>query len=105
MKKLKFILSIIFLAFIAISIISYNYYSLIDNQSNHTGLDLMKVKIFYLGFSLIAIVVALIIKSNKKAKKNFIISSILGLVFIFNIWIFEKTEIMLYYEDWVTCCM
>ncbi|MFH1284910.1 MAG: hypothetical protein ABIH78_05000 [Candidatus Peregrinibacteria bacterium] len=101
MKKLNLILSIIFLAFITVSIIFYNYYSLIENQSNHTGLDLIKVKIVYLMFSAITFVLAYAIKSNKKAKKIFVISGILSLLFVANIWIFEKTGIMLYYEDWI----
>ncbi|MBD3330003.1 hypothetical protein GF354_00565 [Candidatus Peregrinibacteria bacterium] len=105
MEKIKHIISIIFLVFVSTSIIAYNYYSLIANDTNHTGLDLLKVKALYLIFSLIAFGMVFMGKSNKKAKIVFTISAILGLAFIANIWLFEKTEIMLYYSDWLECCM
>lgn len=105
MKKAYSILSIISLTFISLSIIYYNYYSLIANQSNHTGIDLMKVKIAYLVLSITIGIIAIGIKSNKTVKKILIITGILGLLFVTNIWIFEKIEVMLKYEDWLKCCM
>lgn len=65
----------------------------------------MNTKLFYFGFSLIAIFIFFLLKSNKFAKNIFITSGILGLLFILNIWTFEKAEIMLNYNDWTQCCM
>ena len=101
MKNIKQITSIISLAFILISMVFYNYYSLIENQSGHTGLELIKFKFAYLIFAIVTLLVGFIIKTDKKAKKLFIISGILGFIFIANIWLFEKTGIMMNYEDWL----
>ncbi len=101
MKNTKLTVSIIFLVFILLSILGFNYYVLIENQANHTGLELDKVKIIYLIISALAILLSFIFKSEKKVRNLLIISAILGLIFVLNIWIFEEKCIMLFYGDWI----
>lgn len=98
---MKLIISIVFLAFILLSIISFNYYALIGNQSNHTGFEVGKIKIIYLAISALAISLSFLFKSEKRARNILIISGSLGLIFVLNMWIFEKECIMLFYDDWI----
>ena len=101
MKKYKLVLSIILLVFFVLSILGYNYYALIENQSNHTGVGLYNIKIFYLIISIIPFILAYFFRKDKKSRNILIISGILGLLLVFNIWLFEKICIMQNYENWI----
>jgi len=94
------------LIFIIVSILGYYAYCFIYNPSGHTGMDLDKIKSFYLVFSAFFLILGAV-KFFKKTQRNiFLLSALLGFLLVFNVRVFEKSCILVSeYESWIKNCL
>lgn len=100
--KFSILLSIYLLTLLGILIL-FNVYSLLLNESNHTGLPLTSLSYFYLITLVVNLILLIIVKFKKLPVGNtsliyyLVILSILAIV---NIAAFEKFNVMMEYETW-----
>jgi hypothetical protein len=77
----------------------FNYYSLVENQTNHTGFNL---NLLYCMFKFIIIIVSyLLFNQEKKRWVISIISIVMALLGMANVSYFQNNNIMLNYEEFV----
>ncbi len=93
-------LLISYLSFITIFTIIFNFYSLVYNNSNHTGINFKIYSLLFIIISIIINLYNLLYFRKKKLSTPYIILIITIFVFI-NVLFFEKYNIMLTYEKWI----
>jgi hypothetical protein len=77
----------------------FNYYSLVENQTNHTGFNL---NLLYYVFGFIIIIVSyLLIKQEKKRWVISIIAILVTILGMGNVRYFQNNNIMLNYDDFI----
>lgn len=100
--KFSTLLLIYLLALLGILIL-FNVYSLLLNESNHTGLPLAGLSYFYLMTLVVNLILLIIVKFKKLPVESALIVYylvVLSIVAIINIAAFEKFNVMMEYETW-----
>ncbi len=100
--KFNILLWVYLLILLAI-LIMFNVYSLLLNESNHTGLPLASLFYFYLISFAINFILLIVVKFNKISVCNISLIYylvILSFLAIVNIGAFERFNVMMEYETW-----
>lgn len=97
-KKLVYFISI---AISLLFLIFFNHYSLVLNETNHTGIN---TYIFAFFFSILFVSNIVIFFIDKRRKMPILIlgfAQLLILISVINVIVFEKLNIMMWYDLWL----